>query len=155
MKRFSYIVLNKSHHDKMKRTIIFFFFFTAMLTSFSQGAIDAMLPKIAAEKDDNKRIDIINNFFSNTAESDPLLDLKNGQKLLLYEQQHGDKIGEALALGFIGYDYRAFGNNSKSLEYDLKAEKIADENGNEKLIANTMMVLSHNYKDLANYPKAL
>jgi tetratricopeptide (TPR) repeat protein len=114
-----------------------------------------MLQKIAAEKDDNTRIDLINDLFSGTLDSDPVLDMQNAQKLLLQSQKNKDKIAEIMALTSMGYDYRSFGNTSKSLEYDLKANALAQETGNGKLIANTKINLAHNYKDLADYPKAI
>lgn len=140
----------------MKKLIILIYLFAGIHNTFAQSNnVDIMLRKIDKEKDYNIRIDIINIFFSNTAESDPLLDIKNAQRLLIYSQKNKDRISEAMALSFIGYDYKAFGNTAKSLEYDLKAEEIAQETGNEKLIVNTKTTLSHNYRNLADYPKAI
>jgi len=53
-----------------------------MQTAFAQSQdIDAMLQKIAVEKDDNMRIDIIYRSLVQIGESNPLLGLKYGQKL--------------------------------------------------------------------------
>ena len=124
--------------------------------SFPQSEnIDTMLKKITSEKDDNTRIDLINTLSSSTLDSDPVLDMQNAQKLLLLSQKNKDRIAEAMALTEIGYNYRSFGNTPKSLEYNLKAKAIAEETGNEKLIANTKINLAHNYKDQADYPKAI
>jgi len=140
----------------MKKVIILFSLLLSINAAFSQGEnFDTMLKKIAEEKDDNTRIDLINHFFSSTADSDPVLDMQNAQNLLLQSQKSKDKITEAMALTEIGYDYRSFGNTSKSLEYNLKATELARKTGNGKLIANTEFNLAHNYKDQADYHKAI
>src|SRR4029079_13769787 len=55
----------------------------------------------------------------------------------------------------LGYDYRAFGNTAKSLEYNLKAIAVADKSKDARLIAMAYMGISMNYLDLADYPKAI
>jgi len=81
--------------------------------------------------------------------------MQNAQKLLLLSQKNKDRIAEAMALTEIGYSYRSFGNTPKSVKYNLKALALAQETGNEKLIANVNINLAHNYKDQADYPKAI
>ena len=131
-------------------------FLLCVQVAFSQNAdVDALFKKIATEKDENSRIDIIINFLANTSEVDPVLDMQNCQKILLQSQKNKDKITEAMALSNIAYDYRAFGNTAKSLEYNLKATALAAETGNEKLINNTALNLAHIYKDQADYSKAI
>lgn len=140
----------------IKRVLIFFCLLLSINTAFSQiENIDIMLQKIAGEKDDNIRIDLINDLYSSTTDSDPVLDMQKAQKLLSQSQKNKDRIAEAMALTEIGYCYRSFGNTTKSLEYCLKATELAQENGNEKLIANTKINLAHIYKDQADYPKAI
>ena len=60
--------------------------------AYDQTKDKSLLPKLAAEKNDDFRFKLIDNFFSNTAESDPMLDLKNAQRLLIYSQEKKDKI---------------------------------------------------------------
>jgi tetratricopeptide (TPR) repeat protein len=140
----------------MKKIIILLSFLFSINASSSQSEnIDTMLKKIAEEKNDNTRIDLINDLFSSTMETKPILDMQNAQKLLLQSQKNKDKIAEAMALSAIGGDYRSFGNTSKSLEYNFRAMALAQETGNERLIANTKFNLAHNYKDQADYPKAI
>ena len=115
--------------------------------SFPQSEnIDTMLKKITSEKDDNTRIDLINDLFSSTMESDPLLSMQNAQKLLFQSKKNNDRIAEALALTQIGYSYRSFGNTPKSVEYNLKALALARETGNEKVIAHAKLKLAHNLR---------
>jgi tetratricopeptide (TPR) repeat protein len=118
-------------------------------------SVNVFLQKLSAEKDENKRIFLIIDFLANTAEVDPVLDLKNSQKILQYAQKNKDKISEVMALSNIAYDYRAMGNTALSLELHLKANAIALETGNEKLLANAQLNLGHIYKDQANYTKAI
>ncbi|MBK8609357.1 MAG: hypothetical protein IPL84_05260 [Chitinophagaceae bacterium] len=100
----------------MKKTIFFFCILAIAQLSYAQkGSVHDLLNKLASEKNDNTRIDLINNFISNTAEVDPILDLKNSQLILLDAQKRKDKVSEAIALSNIAYDYRAFGNTEKVL----------------------------------------
>lgn len=140
----------------MKKILILFSCLFSINPVFSQSDnIDTMLKRIAAEKDENIRIDLIVGFFTSTSESDPVLDMQNSQKLLQYARKCGDRISEIMALSNIGYDYMSFGNTPKSVEYNLKANELAQETGNEKLIANTKINLAHNYKGQGDYPKAI
>ncbi|MGI8581007.1 MAG: tetratricopeptide repeat protein [Chitinophagaceae bacterium] len=140
----------------MKRVLFLFGFLLSIQTGFSQNSdVDALFKQIATEKNENTRIDIIIDFLANTSEVDPILDMQNCQKILLQSQKNKDKITEAMALSNIAYDYRAFGNTAKSLEYNLKATALAAETGNEKLINNTELNLAHIYKDQADYSKAI
>ena len=132
------------------------YFIASMQTAFAQTQnIDSLMLNIAKEKNNNLRVEMMFNFFSNIAETDPALGLKNVQKLLIYSQEKKDRISEAYAIASIGYNYRGLGNIEKSLEYGLKANEIARETGNETLLAITNNILGAIYKDLGNYPKAL
>jgi tetratricopeptide (TPR) repeat protein len=117
--------------------------------------LDSLMLKLRTEKNAENRIDLANIFLSNTAEVDPVLDLQNSQKILQFAQSNKDKVIEALTLSNIGYDYRAFGNTATSLMYNLKAVALSIETDNEKLLANTQLNLAHNYKDQAEYAKAI
>jgi tetratricopeptide (TPR) repeat protein len=140
----------------MKILLIFFCLLVSISTAFAQSdLIDLKLQKIAAEKDDNTRIDLINDLTSIIVDVNPLLDLQINQKLLLQSRKNKDKIAEAMALTGIGYDQRSYGNTPKSVEYSIKALALAQETGNEKLIANTKLNLGHIYKDQSDYHKAI
>ena len=140
----------------MKKIIILFCFIAGLQNVFAQiNNSDILIQKLAAEKNEAKRIDLINDFVGNTAEVDPVSDLQNNQKILQYAKNKHDQIVEAMALTNIAYDYRAFGNTEKSFKYNLDAVSLATATGNEKLIANTTLNLAHNYKDQANYTKAI
>jgi tetratricopeptide (TPR) repeat protein len=140
----------------MKKYVILLGFLLSINNSFSQSDnIDAQLKKIEIEKNVTTRIDLIRNLVLITLDSDPILNIQIVQKLLIQSLKNKDKIAEAMALTFIGYDYRTFGKIQKSLEYCFKAISLAQETGNEKLIAITKMSLAHIYKDQADFPKAI
>ncbi|MCW3087457.1 MAG: hypothetical protein JWQ78_843 [Sediminibacterium sp.] len=135
----------------MKRLFFFFGLLLALPTAFSQDPVtDAALQRIAAEKNDDKRVDLILDFFAATQESNPVLDMRHAQQLLLQSQINKDKIGEAAALGEMGYNYWSFGNTVRHLEYDIKAMALAEESGNKKLIALCKNFLAHNYSFTAH-----
>ena len=122
---------------------------------FAQAAnIDEMLPKIAAEKNDSARAVMIWNCLG-TSETDPVYDMHLAEKLLVQAQDNNDRLAEIFALSCLGYDYRAFGDNTKSIRYNLQAFALAEKYPNEqaKCIANTALAL--NYEDMGNYTQAL
>ncbi len=103
-----------------------FGFLLSIQAAFSQNSdVDALFKKIATEKDENIRIDIINDFLANTSEVDPVLDLQNSEKILLQSQKNKDKITEAMALSNIAYDYRAFGNTAKKFRIQFKSDCVS------------------------------
>jgi len=139
----------------MKRGFLLLSISLVFSSAFSQDAgIDSMLQKIAVEKDDNLRFDIIYRSLVAFGESDPVSGIKYTKALLDFAQQHGDKIAESYATSFMGKLYVVSGNMEKGLAYALKGNETAEKTGNGKLIAfsNTMVGLV--YKNLANYPKA-
>ncbi len=140
----------------MKRIIVLWVFLLSMQTSFSlEITIDSMLQKIADEKDESSRVGLIVDFFATTQDSDPMLDMQKAKKLLQQSHDNDDRIGEALSLSEIGYDYRSLGNTINGLDYNIKAMAIAEETGNDELIAAIKIYVALYYKDLADYPKAL
>jgi hypothetical protein len=140
----------------MKKIMTLFCFLLSIQITFSQNAdIDSMLHKIAAEKDDSRRIDIIYSSLVLIGETDPVLGLKYAQKLLDYSQTRKDKIGEAYAISYMGKMYGVSGNMEKGLGYALKGNEIAEQTGNEKLLAIANTFLGLIYKFLANFPKAI
>ncbi|MEO7984224.1 MAG: tetratricopeptide repeat protein [Bacteroidota bacterium] len=142
----------------MKKIIILFGLFISTQTVFSQdSAIDTLLKTIAAEKDETARVERILHFFAATQETDPAADMQNAQRLLQQSQKNKDRISEAMAFSLMGYDYWSFGNTIKHLEFTLKALSIAEETGNNALIASVKNNIGHyyNYSPQPDYHKAL
>ena len=136
----------------MKKILLFLLFASPL---FAQNNVDALLKKLEITKSDEERFDAIQKFYSNTSEANPMLDFKNAQKILLYARKHHDDVAESLAIMQIGYNYRQFGSYAKSLEFSIKAEEIAEANGNKKLISYTKTCLALVYKALNNNQKAI
>src|SRR5688572_5882220 len=136
-------------------SVLFLFLLTGPLVFSQVPGIDSMLKKMSVEEDDDRRIDIIYQTTAIIGESDPLLGLKYGQKILQNANSREDKITEAYARSFIGKMYVVSGNVEKGLESALKGKEIADEQGNKKLRVITDALLGLVYKNLFNYQKAI
>ena len=140
----------------MRKTLLLILFLSVITFSAqSQNHVDALIQKLKTTKSEDQRVDVIFNFISNTSESDPAQDFRNGQNLLRYARKYHDDVAESLALNQIGYNYKQFGNFTKGLEFGLKAVEIAEVNGNKKLIGFTKVNLSLVYRDLGNSTKAI
>jgi tetratricopeptide (TPR) repeat protein len=140
----------------IKKIVILCCFFVGTQVVFSQTAgIDTALKRIALEKDESKRIDLVLGLFATVQESDPAMDMEYAKQLLQQSHDIEDPVGEALALSEIGYAYRGFGNIINGLDYNIKSLAIAEKTGNAELIAAVKINLAMYYKDLAEYPKAL
>ena len=140
----------------MKKIVLIFCFLINLQTAFSQSKnIDTTLQKIAAEKDDDKKIDLILSIFTLTNETNPEQGIRNGQKILTHSIKRKDKIAEAMALATLGANYRLIGNTIKGLDYELKAMPIAEQTGNLKLMLWIKNWLAVIYKDRAEYARAI
>ena len=140
----------------MKTIVILFTLFFGVQIGFSQNeSIDTILQKLAAIKDDNNKVDFIAEVLLSTSEADPMLTFKNQQQILSYAIKNKDFISEAVATSCIGYCYRHFGNNNKSLEYAIKGYALAEKAGNERAMALANNVLGDCYTDIGNYSKAI
>ena len=115
---------------------------------------DKMLPKIEAEKDDSARARLVWHCLG-TSETDPVYDLRIAEKLLVHSRKRKDKVEEVFALSCLGYDYRLFGDKSKSWKYALQAMSVAEKTTSKESKAIAHNVLALNYEDIANYPKAV
>ncbi len=139
----------------MKKFLLLFCLFANVICANAQSPdMESLLPKIAAEKNDSSRFYLA---FSGLtiSETNPVLDMHNAEVLLVYAQKNNDAVCEVLGLGCLGYDYRAFGNTVKSLEYNLEAYKLAEKSKDDRLISTINLGLSTNYLDLADYSKAI
>ena len=140
----------------MKKILLLFCFIVSLQTAFNQSQnIDTTLQKIAVEKDDDKKIDLILSVFTLTNETNPEQGIRNGQKVLTQSIKRKDKIAEAMALATLGANYRLIGNTIKGLDYELKAMPIAEQTGNLKLMIWIKNWLAVIYKDRAEYAKAI
>ena len=75
----------------MKKIITLCCFIASMQTAFAQD-IDSLLQKIATEKDETGRVELILQIFAATQETNPALDMQNAQKLLQHSQKNKDRV---------------------------------------------------------------
>ena len=147
----------------MKKIITLFCFVASMQTAFTQNQMiqsismemDILLQKIASEKDDYKRIDLIASIYSTRVEINPNWVIETAQKLLKQSQNNKDIIGEAGALSLFGQGYRLAGNNIKGLDYHHKALVLAEKSGNQSVLALVENQMGHIYKDREDNGKAI
>lgn len=116
--------------------------------------LDSLLPKIRAEKNDSARYYLVLSALT-ISETNPVLDMYNSEKIVLEGRKTKDPVCLVLGLGCLGYDYRAMGNNVKSLQYNLEANKIAEASNNDRLVSFAKGFLAINYLDLRDYKKAI
>jgi tetratricopeptide (TPR) repeat protein len=139
----------------MKKIIFLLCFCAGLSNAYSQTPnLDTLLQKLSVEKNDSSRFYLA---FSGLtiSETNPVLDMQNAEIILVHGQKNNDKICQVLGLGCLGYDYRAFGNTAKSLEYNLKAKVVAENTKDNRLISVINLGLATNYLDLEDYPKAI
>jgi hypothetical protein len=119
--------------------------------SVRSQSMEALLPRIAAEKNDSARFYLAFSGLT-TSDTNPVLDMHNADVLLVHGQMTRDKVSQTLGLLCLGYDYRVFGSTAKALEYNIKG--VAEESGGPRLLASAYAGISTNYLDLHEYPKA-
>jgi tetratricopeptide (TPR) repeat protein len=139
----------------MKKIIILASLLISIGTVVAQSPnLDSLFQKLSVEKNDSAHFYLAFSCLT-ISETNPVQDMLNAEKLLVYAQKNNDKMSEVMALGCFGYDYRAFGNNARSLEYNLKANKVAEVTKDNRSKAIVKLGLATNYLDLADYPKAI
>ncbi len=137
-----------------KIAINLFFLFTTLRLIAQEPDLDVLLPKIAAEKNDSIRFYLALSGLT-VSETNPVLDMDNAERILVLGQQKNDPVCLVLGLGCLGYDYRAFGNTAKSLEYNLKTNELAETTNDPRLVALGKLLLSMSYLDLGDNTKAV
>jgi len=116
--------------------------------------LDKLLEQISLEKNDSTRFYLAFSGLT-VSETNPVLDMKNAEIILVHGQKTNDKVCQVLGLACLGYDYRAFGNTARSLQYNLKAKVLAEKSKDDRLIFPVYSGLATNYLDLGDYPKAI
>ncbi|MDZ4824528.1 MAG: hypothetical protein SH856_13805 [Flavobacteriales bacterium] len=117
--------------------------------------IDSVYQKITSEKDESKRLMLLNTFFSGAETQDVMLDMQYAQSILTLAQKDKDKISEALALSQIGLDYMSFGNTVKGLEYKLKSIEVAETTNNLEMIADSKIHLALFFNEQGDFGRAI
>jgi tetratricopeptide (TPR) repeat protein len=140
----------------MKKIITLFCFIASMQTTFTQKLnADSIIQKIAVEKDEDKKVDLIFSFYSPGYDANPAVMLEEGQALLTQSEKNKDILLEASAYCFIGFGYRLAGNFIKALEYHQKSLALAEQCGNFSILAMAKNQMGHVYRDREEYDEGL
>ena len=130
----------------MKKLIMLFCFIAGMQTAFAQtDSIDTKLQTILAEKNEETRMDRLYNYFYLIANIDPALTQTITKKLLTLSEKNQDKLAETYAISQLSIINYILGNKAKTLEFALKALKMAEPLNNA-----TLMAIVNNRLALAN-----
>lgn len=127
-----------------------------MQTGFAQKPnVDSILQKVAVEKDEDKKVDLLVSLVSAETNNNPEFTIEIGLKLLNQSKGENKNIEIAVAYSFLGQGYRLLGNNIKALDYHHKAIASAEKSNNLSILAWTENQLAHIYKDREEYEKAI
>lgn len=140
----------------MKKVITLFCFVVSMQNAFAQKPdVESSIKEIAAEKDADKKIQLLADLHTNEFNNSPNLVIEIGLKMLKQSQSGKSIIEESAAYSMLGHGYRLMGNNIKGLDYHHKAIALAEKTGNFSLLAMAENQLAHIYKDRGEYEKAI
>ena len=139
----------------MKKILYIILFYASLhYTNAQTPNLDKLLQKISLEKNDSSRFYLAFSGLT-VSETNPVLDMGNAEIILVHGQKTNDRVCQVLGLACLGYDYRAFGNTARSLEYNLKAKVVAENSKDDRLIFPVYNGLATTYLDLGDYPKAI
>jgi tetratricopeptide (TPR) repeat protein len=148
----------------MKKLIgLSFFLFITIQFSVAQSAkidfsqkppnLDSLLPKIKAEKNDSARYYLAMSALT-ISETNPVEDMHNSEIILLHGQKNNDLVCQVLGYCCLCYDYIAFGNKVKSLEFGIKANQTAEKSNNDRLKTFAKAMLALTYLTMGDFEKA-
>ncbi len=116
--------------------------------------MDSLLPKIAAEKNDSARYYLAMSALT-ISETNPVEDMHNSEIILLHGQKNNDLVCQLLGYSCLCYDYIAFGNKLKSLEFGIKANQVAEKSNNDRLKTFGKAMLALAYLTMGDFEKAV
>ncbi len=139
----------------MKNVLVLLCFLLSMQSAFPQSpSIDSILQKIAVEKDEDKKVDLIIGMWAKGVDRDPNLTIKTGQTLLNQGQGKNDIILEASVYCLLGTGFRISGNPIRGLALSQKALILAEKAGNYSILTMTRNQMGHTYRDREEYENA-
>ena len=115
--------------------------------------LDSLLPKIKAEKNDSARYYLAMSALT-ISETNPVEDMHNSEIILLHGQKNNDLVCQVLGYCCLCYDYIAFGNKVKSLEFGIKANQTAEKSNNDRLKTFAKAMLALTYLTMGDFEKA-
>ena len=115
--------------------------------------LDSLLPKIKAEKNDSARYYLALSALT-ISETNPVEDMHNSEIILMHGQKNNDLVCQVLGYCCLCYDYIAFGNKVKSLEFGVKANQAAEKSNNDRLKTFAKAMLALTYLTMGDFAKA-
>ena len=156
--------MSNTQSFSMNKNIIWLLFFISVNFCNAQSAkvdfsqkppnIDSLLPKIAAEKNDSARYYLAMSALT-ISETNPVEDMHNSEIILLHGQKNNDLVCQLLGYSCLCYDYIAFGNKVKSLEFGIKANQVAEKSNNDRLKTFGKAMLALAYLTMGDFEKAV
>lgn len=140
----------------MKKIVSVILFFICFKNTIAEKInVDQAVQKIVAEKNEDKKLELIVDEHTTEFNNDPDLVIAIGLKLLNESQENKDIFGEAAAYCMLGHGYRLSGNNIKGLDFHHKALALAETTRNFSLLAMVENQMAHVYKDREEDEKAI
>ncbi len=140
----------------MKKKLILFCFIACMQTTYAQKPnVDSILQKVAIEKDEDKKVDLLVSLVTAEINNNPEWAIETGLKLLNQLKKENSNIELSVAYSFLGQGYRLLGNNIKALDYHHKGIAAAEKSSNLSILAFAENQTAHIYRDRQEYDKAI
>ncbi|HEX3168371.1 MAG TPA: tetratricopeptide repeat protein [Chitinophagaceae bacterium] len=139
----------------MKNLLFLFFCLLCIHTAFPQSqAVDSLLQKLAVEKNEDKKVDLIVSLFLTGLDKDPYLTIQTGHAVLKQAQENNDLIKEASAYCILATGYRISGNPIRGLQLQQKALQLAEKANNFSILAMIKNQMGHTYRDRDEWENA-
>jgi len=139
----------------MKNLLFLFFCLLCIHTAFPQSqAVDSLLQKLAVEKNEDKKVDLIVSLFLTGLDKDPYLTIQTGHAVLKQAQENNDLIKEASAYCILATGYRISGNPIRGLQLQQKALQSAEKANNFSILAMIKNQMGHTYRDRDEWENA-
>ena len=139
----------------MKKIIILLCFIASVQPAFSQNLnVDSLLQKLAVEKNEDKKVDLIVSIWDSRSSFDPYPLIQTGQALLKQAVENKDIIKEASAYCFLGTGYRISGNPIRALQVQQKGLQLAEKANNFSILAMVKNQMGHTYRDREEWENA-
>ena len=139
----------------MRYFLLLFSFLLATQTALPQTqSVDSILQKLAIEKDEDKKVQLVVNLFLSGLDKDPYLTIKTGQALLKQAQDNKDLIKEASAYCILGTGYRISGDPIKGLQLQQKGLQSAEKLNNFSVLAMVKNQMGHTYRERDDWENA-
>jgi len=139
----------------MKNLLFLFFCLLCIHRAFPQSqAVDSLLQKLAVEKNEDKKVDLIVSLFLTGLDKDPYLTIQTGHAVLKQAQENNDLIKEASAYCILATGYRISGNPIRGLQLQQKALQLAEKANNFSILAMIKNQMGHTYRDRDEWENA-